>query len=72
MKAIKNFKCNGVKKMAGQCLSKKEMDLIGDKMLEELQSNDLVMKEKVQEKTKEKSKEMPAKKVIKKEEPKKL
>lgn len=67
MKAVKNFKCNGVSKKAGELLSKADKDKIGEKMGKELLDNDFIMisspaKEKVEPK-----KEAPKKKEVKKE-----
>ena len=42
VKALKNFKCNGVKKKAGQVLSEEEKDKIGDEMGEDLLNKDFI------------------------------
>lgn len=46
IKAIKNFKCNGVKKSPGQMLSQKDIDLIGEKQGQILLNEDMIMIEK--------------------------
>jgi len=42
MKALRNFKCNGVKKKSGQELSKEDLEKIGDKFLADLKAKDII------------------------------
>ena len=56
MKVLKNFTCNGVRKKAGQFLSKEDKELIGGKFGEQLMKDDFIQGESKQLSEEEKAK----------------
>lgn len=59
VKVLKNFSCNGVRKMAGQFLSEEEYKIMGDEFVKEFLGNDFLQMIEME-------KEKPVKKAVSK------